>query len=648
MINLLIDGKEVSVTEGTTVLNAARQSGIEIPTLCDHPNLEPYGGCRLCLVEIEGARTLQPSCTLPVTEKMVVHTATEKVIDARKFVLSMIFSERNHFCMYCQVSGGDCELQNAAYDEGMTNWPIQPNWKQYTVDASHPFIVLDHNRCILCRRCVRACGELVGNYTLGMEERGAKTILVADLGIPLGSSSCVSCGTCVQICPTGALIDRQSAYLGHDKDVQKVTTVCPECSVGCTVEVSTRNNQLVRIDGVWEDPRNNGIICEAGRFLPLEDKPQRLYTPLVRKNGELKAATWREALDVINAKFTSLSDANGSRIAAIASQRMSVEALNLFKLLFENHFKSKMVTTFEEDHSTGALSSLTTEINQPFEGNLDDLRKSDFALSIGTDLTKDHQVIGFFVKRISPNQVPVVYVYSEKTGLDNFVDFSATVRKEDYLPFINALRAAVEGKGSELVSFAKQCALEPEFFKSVAAELSTAKDKVFIFGEDLSGKDGKAALTALVDFSRSVEAKIIGTKGKINGVAATQYELNKPLVLDGNEAIYVALADEKPTQTMIQRFEKAPFLVVQSSYISQLSAAADVVLPVETWYEQEGHFITFDGEIRYANRITVPSQDVWSNKKVFETIAASNHFNLVENWEEELSVRPASVKIVAG
>ena len=166
MVKLTIDGRNIEVKEGTTVLEAAQQAGILIPTLCAHPELTPYGGCRLCLVEVEGARTLQPSCTLPASPNMVIHTDTQKVHDARKFILTLIFSERNHFCPYCQVSGGDCELQNAALNEGMTHWALQPNYQPFAMDASHPYFVLDNNRCILCRRCVRACGELVGNFTL--------------------------------------------------------------------------------------------------------------------------------------------------------------------------------------------------------------------------------------------------------------------------------------------------------------------------------------------------------------------------------------------------------------------------------------------------------------------------------------------------
>ncbi|WP_298007077.1 2Fe-2S iron-sulfur cluster-binding protein, partial [Anaerolinea sp.] len=158
MVTLTIDGRTVEVPEGTTVLRAAEKAGIKIPTLCDHPHLQPFGGCRVCVVEVEGLRTLQPSCTLPVSQNMVVHTNTPKVLAARKFVLTLIFSDRNHFCPYCQVSGGDCELQNTALEMGMTHWDYQPAWKPYPVDASHPNLVIDHNRCILCRRCVRACG----------------------------------------------------------------------------------------------------------------------------------------------------------------------------------------------------------------------------------------------------------------------------------------------------------------------------------------------------------------------------------------------------------------------------------------------------------------------------------------------------------
>jgi formate dehydrogenase major subunit len=142
MISVTIDGTKLQVPQDTTVLQAAEMA-IEIPTLCNHPAVTAYGGCRLCLVEVEGARTLQPSCTLPVSNGMVVRTNTPQVGEARRFILGLLFSERNHFCMYCQTSGGDCELQNAAYQEDMTHWPLQPNWQPYAVDGSHKHLVLE-------------------------------------------------------------------------------------------------------------------------------------------------------------------------------------------------------------------------------------------------------------------------------------------------------------------------------------------------------------------------------------------------------------------------------------------------------------------------------------------------------------------------
>ncbi|KUK92442.1 MAG: Putative oxidoreductase [Anaerolineaceae bacterium 46_22] len=394
MINLTIDGKEIEAPEGTTVLEAAEAAGVFVPTLCHHPQLTPYGGCRLCMVEVEGARTLQPSCTLPATNGMVVKTNTQKVLDARKFVLTLIFSERNHFCMYCQVSGGDCELQNRAYDEGMTHWDLQPNWQPFEVDASHPFMVLDNNRCILCRRCVRACGELVGNYTLGFEERGADSLLVADYNVPFGESSCISCGTCVQICPTGAIIDRQSAYQGKETEVDHHIGVCVECSVGCQRNVLTRDNRLIRIEGEWDAVLNHGLLCDKGRFLPLEDDRARLLTPLVRKGGSLKAATWDDAMKAIAEGL-----GKGEGLAAIASTRLPIEDLALFKSVFADALQAGLVTSLEEGKATASLAKMAEKLGKPFESNLDVLKDTDAVLSLELDLVDEHQVAGFFVKR---------------------------------------------------------------------------------------------------------------------------------------------------------------------------------------------------------------------------------------------------------
>ena len=643
MYHLKIDDKEIDVPQGTTVLNAARMAEIDIPTLCDHPNLEPYGGCRLCLVEVEGARTLQPSCTLPVVNDMVVHTSTEKVKSARKFVLSMIFSERNHFCPFCQVSGGDCELQNSAYNEDMTHWPIQPNWQPFEVDASHPFFILDNNRCILCRRCVRACGELVGNYTLGMEERGSKTLLVADLGIPLGSSSCISCGTCVQICPTGALIDRWSAYRGHESDVTKTETICVGCSIGCGIEVISRNNNFIRVDGNWNAEINKGVLCEIGRFYPLDDKRERIATPLIRKNGTLKAATWDEALSLISEKFNPFIGKKDDGIAAIASTRLPSEALYAFKQLFSDKFGSLMVTSTEEGRYTSYVSDLVVD-SGIVEGTLNDLEKADVILTIGTDLTKDHQLAGFFVKRLIGSGAKVIPVSYEAGGMDAFTPYSTVISKKNALAFVQTLESIINGQ--LMVKNNQTTDLNQVDFQKLVELLQNSENAAIVFGTDFEAKQINTIMKTLVNLSKLVNARIISFKGNANSLAASQYGLEEAFNINGHQAAFVGLGDEDPSQTLIQKVENAPFLVVQASYHSSLTAKADVVLPVTNWLEQDGHYVNAEGKIQKANRTIMPSEEYRSNLEVLNLIAEKLNFSIENDWQSALLEKATSVEIV--
>ncbi len=607
MVTVTIDGKKIEVAEGTTVLRAAESAGITIPTLCDHKSLTPYGGCRLCLVEVEGMRTLQPSCTLPVSPNMVIRTDTAKVKEARKFVLTLIFSERNHFCMYCQVSGGDCELQNAAYAEGMTHWPLQPNWQPFAVDASNPYFVLDNNRCILCRRCVRACAELVGNFTLGIEERGANSYLVADLGTPLGESTCISCGTCVQVCPTGALIDRQSAYLGREKDTTRTHTICTQCSIGCGIDAIHRDNHISRIEGNWDAEINKGILCGMGRFEPIENNNDRLITPMVRKDNTLKAARYEDALAAASAGLK-----NGSIVALISSS-LPAEALYTFKKVFADGGKAASYGTMDEGEYTRYARALKSAFKKPFETDLQAVDQADIVISIGADFVKDHQVAGFMVKRGQPFGKKLV-VLADKNSLakeyaDVFVDAGSN--------YVSGLEKTLE-----------------------TAKSFTGNKAVVLIGKDVSG-DGdafSAGITGLVDGLKKAgkEVGVLSFKGNANAYAAYLLDIDKSASIKEAKSAFVFLGEEEPTQKLIKDLEQVPFLVVQAVYASALTARADVVIPAPIWSETKGQFINLEGKIQSSKKILDAPEGVVDYGTVLGDLARTSGVKVDGEWQKSI------------
>ncbi len=640
MVKITIDGKTTEVEKGTTILNAARKLGIVIPTLCDHPELTPYGGCRLCLVEVEGAKTLQPSCTLPAANDMVVQTDTQKVHDARKFILSMIFSERNHFCPYCQVSGGDCDLQNSAYDEGMTHWPIMPNWQPYPVDASHSFIILDHSRCILCRQCVRACGELVGNFTLSFKERGAESTLIADLGVPLGESSCIGCGTCLQVCPTGTLIDRWSAYFGKETEVDTTKTICLGCSIGCGINVITRDNRLVRIEGDWEAEINGGVLCEVGRFHPMVEERERLLTPMIRMNGKLKAATWDDAISAATEKINT----SKGNFSGVASTRLSMETLNEFKAICDA-FDAKSISTTEDYAAISAVFDLAESSGKAFESKIDEIKNADCYLIIGEDTTKDHQVVSFFAKRQIPAGAKLIQISEIPTGFDNFADESLTIDNKSQSEFIDAINNLITKKSGNAEKIAKSFKLNVTSLENAVEMLSSAKKVAVIFGSRTSYDNAAAVLGSIVSLSEQINGKLITTKGNINSVGASVIGINDAVNIDESELIMMALGDEELSKSFSKKFIKAPSSIIFSSYVSSLTANADIVFPVQNWLEQGGYFINADGHIFEAKAALEAPETVFSSEESLSKLAAVLKVKKQQSWKELLKKSPAPVTI---
>ena len=662
MAQLTINGKQIDVPEGTTVLHAAEMAGIHIPTLCDHKELAPYGGCRLCMVEVEKWRVPMAACTLPATEGMVVNTETDAIKKSREFILSMLFSERNHFCPFCQVSGGDCELQNAAYHEEMTHWPIQPGWSNFVVDTTHPYFVLDNNRCILCRRCVRACSELVGNFTLAAAERGAASTIIADTDVPLGESTCIKCGTCVQVCPTGALIDRTSAYQGHDVSMEEIKSVCNGCSVGCSVKVIVRNNRIVRIEGDWDGAVNHGLLCEHGRYDPMNESRNRITTPQMRKNGKLEPVSWDEALSALADKLKPLAGKKKDGVAAIASTRLSAEALTMFKELFVDKFKSGMVTSTEEGVPTAAVTSFA-EKNGAFEGKLDVLRNADTVLCIGANIQKSHMVAGFLFKRNLSKGTHIINIDPEISDLDYLANTALKTKRGSDLALIKGLQAIIvkEGLGRsplklsdvdkliEQAISASEVSLEE--LTQTAQTLARSITPVILFGKGITAQRDEtiveelhrlAVLVGAVDGERF---GLISVKGEANSLTASLLGLDEAFKLNGEQAVFVALGDDYASKSLVERLSKAPYLVVQACYESKLTEKADVVLPVTIWSEQEGHYINLDGRMQKAEKAVNPPENIRDNMAVLSEVAMRTNMTMETDWQKAVLGRKSSVSL---
>lgn len=660
MVQITINGQQVEVPEGTTVLRAAEMAGIHIPTLCEHKELVPYGGCRLCVVDVQGFRMPVASCTLPVSPNMVVNTETETLKKSRKFILSMLFSERNHFCPFCQVSGGDCELQNAAYHEEMTHWPIQPGWTDFPVDTTHPYFVLDNNRCILCRRCVRACAEMTGNFTLSVAERGAASLIVADTNLPLGESSCIKCGACVQVCPTGALIDRTSSYQGLDEFMTEVKSVCVGCSVGCGVKLFIRDNRIVRIEGDWEGNVNHGSLCEHGRYHPMTESRTRITTPMIKKNGKLEPVSWDEALGAVADKLKPLAGDSHNGLAAIASTRLPAETLTTFRELFAGAFKAGMVTSAEEGMTTAPVSALAEKIGS-FEGRLDMLKTADTVLCIGANIARNHMVAGFFVKRALPKGMKLISIDPEGEELHEMADVSLVNKPGSDLALIEGLKAIIvkENLGrvemdipnpdDAIAAAVEKSGLTLKSLTQAARVLANAVNPVILYGKGITAQCDESLVASLYSLATLVGAVdkerfgFLSVKGKANTQFASLLRLDAQFALNGQQAVYVMLGDDYLSEEQVSRLLKAPYLVAQASYASELTEKADVVLPATIWSEQEGHYVNMDGRVQKAEKVIEPPEGVRDNTSVLSELAMRMNMSIKADWNESLHERKSSV-----
>lgn len=325
MVNLTIDGRSVTVEDGTTVMEAAKQVGIEIPNLCYDKSLSPFGGCRICVVEIEGSRKLESSCTTRAREGMVVHTETERLKKVRHDILDLLYSNHPTDCLACDRVG-DCKLQDYCYRYGVRGGSYKGEVKVYPIDNQNPVMTRDQSKCIKCGKCVRVCKEVQVTTAIDFVNRGFDSFINTGCDIPLNTENCRLCGQCISVCPTAALLNNQ--LIGTRKwEVEKVTTTCPFCGTGCQFDLNVKNGKVIGVTPNPDAVVNQSSLCIKGRFhVDMIHSEERLTKPMVRVDGELVETTWDHALSVVAENLTKIRDTYGSdSVTALSSARCTNE-----------------------------------------------------------------------------------------------------------------------------------------------------------------------------------------------------------------------------------------------------------------------------------------------------------------------------------
>ena len=552
-VTFTLDQQTIHARDGETILQAAQRHGVSIPHLCHMDGLRPDGNCRACVVEIQGERTLAPSCCRAVQEGMEVQARSARALKSQSMVLEMLLSDLpdtgyrwNDESGSNHPPGQHGELSHWAAQLNVT---VRPQLRalqrvQPAPDLSHPAMAIHLDACIQCNRCVRACREEQVNDVIGYAMRGADSAIVFDLGDPMGESSCVACGECVQACPTGALMPK--SRIGSQRIDQKVDSVCPFCGVGCLLTYNVRDNVIVSVDG-RDGPANHNRLCVKGRFgFDYVHSPQRLTVPLIRRPGVTKdvrqldqlkgdpaqwatvfrEATWDEALDHAAGGLKALRDAHGHKaLAGFGSAKGSNEEAYLFQKLVRTGFGSNNV-----DHCTrlchaSSVAALLEGVGSGAVSNqVNDVEHSDLIFLIGCNPTSNHPVAATWMKNAVKRGARIVVADPRGTDIGKHAWRTLRFQADTDVALLNALIHTIIEEGLADQDFiarrannfealrtnvqayspeamAPICGIPAQTLREVARAYATAGSAMILWGMGVSqhvhGTDNARCLIAL-------------------------------------------------------------------------------------------------------------------------------------------------------
>lgn len=670
MIKLTIDGIEVEVEKGKTILEAAQWAGICIPSLCHDRRLIPFGACRLCVVQQKGKSELVPSCFTPARNGMEIVTQSPKISESRRLQIQLILLNHPMICPRCEKEG-ECDLQKLIYEYGVEE-TLYP-WEPMTFPADERSLLLqrDSNKCILCGRCVRICDEVQGVGELSFTRRGIRTTIDTDFHRPI---QCEFCGQCMDTCPVGAITSDRFDYKTKSWELKETTTPCPYCGCGCLLTIGSKNGEIKR---VFSDPNrgpSDGNLCVKGRFgWDFIDHPDRVKTPILRVNGVFKEALWDEALQWIVHQFEETKAQYGpDAIAGIVSSRLTNEEHYLFQKLFREGIGTNQIAYGVDGAYTGLTEGLAKTLGIAASTNsIQEIRKADCILVIGVDPAATHPIIKNEIHlSIRRNRSQLIVLGSQDIGLTGATQVSPMFHPSITLidqpgmevSLLNAMVGIILREGLEDKSFVlektqgieelkKKMATLDESLKNLpeakkteiekaARAFAKAKKAMILIGAGLgshvpskemamaasnlaliTGHLGKESSGILILLDKcNAQGAIDMVDGEKGGAWGLKHLIQK--AEEGKiRAVYIIgenpLLNYPHSDRLRKAFEKLSCLVVQDLFLTETAKMAHVVLPASAFVEKSGTYTNLERRVQKLNPLRPPRHQSRSDFEIF-------------------------------
>ncbi len=641
MATVKINGKEITVEDGTLILDAAKTAGFEIPTMCYHARLSKLASCRVCLVEIVGQKKLQPSCVTPVMHNMEVLTESPVVKSARSAMIELLLANHPLDCPVCD-KGGECELQDVTFRFGPRQSPFSDKKRRFHEEdyILSPVIVQNINRCIQCKRCVRICAEVVGANVIGSIGRGAGT---QETSFVKEYLDCDHCGNCIEVCPVGSLMSRTFRYKSRPWDLTGADTVCTYCGTGCQLTVQARKGEVLRVISKPDTGINNETLCSRGRYgYSFINSHERLVTPFVRVDGKLEPATWDEAMDVIRGGLNQALKM-GEKTGGIASARLTNEELYLFQKLIRVAFKSGNLDAGSRWNSNTVREFIDAMGLSNGGVSIYDALKADTLLIIGSGISEENPVTDYIIRRTSSyRKLNIIIISARGVRLDSSAKVSLRCKPGHEGETVSAITGIMTGHGkvvadrdiagaaeilknSNSVSIAVgtdvlRVASQFGYLSSLESALKGAgRDVKFIPLLDRANQRGAWDMgvhPAFLPGYKSAGAEGMGCDGIIRSALKGEFGA---LYLAGEDLV----SDFPDGRAAREALGKVRFLIVSDMFMTETAKMANVVLPSASFAEKEGTFTNQEGRVQRVRRLFEPQGDVKADWEIISAIGES-------------------------